>query len=420
MQLRVVFVTVLYMLFTLSFGITLHVPGDYPSIQGALMHAADYDTVLVAPGTYYEHVSWPDKHGLKLLSEYGPDTTIIDAAGALRCITIDFSVDSTTVISGFTICNGNMADGSGISCVEASPRITNNIICDNLVGSGIWIDSGDPIIEDNTIRYNAGSDGGGIFCRMFSRPKIARNIIENNAATSQYGSGGGICAIDAEITIEHNVIRYNTAYAGGGIYTFKTYSVIRYNTITANGAQYGAGIRFYQSDATANHNDIFDNGCGMSSGFMTGQINAENNWWGDATGPYHASNPAGLGDTVSDFVDFTPWMTNPHGIEEHSPVKTNCIALEVHPNPFTQFTNIRCQITDDRFKIHDGKMNLSICDASGRLVKKFFLPSTYYALPTAITWDGRDDQGYQLGSGVYFVEFSYSEEDITEKIVLIE
>jgi len=32
------------------------------------------------------------------------------------------------------------------------------------------------------------------------------------------------------------------------------------------------------------------------------------NWWGDETGPTHASNPLGQGETVSDFVAFAPWL----------------------------------------------------------------------------------------------------------------
>ena len=36
---------------------------------------------------------------------------------------------------------------------------------------------------------------------------------------------------------------------------------------------------------------------------------AENNWWGDASGPYNAKyNPNGLGDPVNDYLDFTPWL----------------------------------------------------------------------------------------------------------------
>ena len=38
-------------------------------------------------------------------------------------------------------------------------------------------------------------------------------------------------------------------------------------------------------------------------------VDAENNFWGDAAGPRHATNPDGRGDFVSDWVDFDPWLT---------------------------------------------------------------------------------------------------------------
>jgi len=37
-------------------------------------------------------------------------------------------------------------------------------------------------------------------------------------------------------------------------------------------------------------------------------LTARFNWWGDETGPTHASNPGGQGEAVSDFVLFTPWL----------------------------------------------------------------------------------------------------------------
>lgn len=37
-------------------------------------------------------------------------------------------------------------------------------------------------------------------------------------------------------------------------------------------------------------------------------FDASNNWWGDATGPQHTTNPGGGGDPVSDNVDFIPWL----------------------------------------------------------------------------------------------------------------
>ena len=43
-------------------------------------------------------------------------------------------------------------------------------------------------------------------------------------------------------------------------------------------------------------------------------VNALYNWWGDPSGPYHASlNPGGLGDDVSNYVDFIPWRNTEIG-----------------------------------------------------------------------------------------------------------
>jgi hypothetical protein len=65
-----------------------------------------------------------------------------------------------------------------------------------------------------------------------------------------------------------------------------------------------------------NCNNIHDNDLsGTNQGFevvgdahMT-MVDAESNWWGHPSGPYHPTfNPSGLGDRVSDNVDFDPWL----------------------------------------------------------------------------------------------------------------
>jgi hypothetical protein len=91
-------------------GRTITVPEDYDTISAALLYALPYDTILVAPGTYPENIEWPYlKPGLKLLSQSGPDSTVIDGGGDDTVIGVYASVDTTTVISGFTIQNGYAA-----------------------------------------------------------------------------------------------------------------------------------------------------------------------------------------------------------------------------------------------------------------------------------------------------------------------
>lgn len=84
----------------------IHVPGDVATIENALLTAAPYDTVLVAPGTYFVELEWPATAGIKLHSESGAHTTFLDGRDNTLVVSIASGVDTTTVIRGFTIQNG--------------------------------------------------------------------------------------------------------------------------------------------------------------------------------------------------------------------------------------------------------------------------------------------------------------------------
>ncbi len=87
------------------------------------------------------------------------------------------------------------------------------------------------------------------------------------------------------------------------------------NSVLTNNTT-GIAVGYDASDASivvANNNKIYGNTEGLSS---TGpQVNAENNWWGDASGPLNTPfNTCGLGNEVSANVDFNPWWTTPTGV----------------------------------------------------------------------------------------------------------
>lgn len=61
-------------------------------------------------------------------------------------------------------------------------------------------------------------------------------------------------------------------------------------------------------------NEIYNNSTfGVDwGGFSADAINAYNNYWGDPSGPYHATlNPDGLGNPVDDNINFDPFLTTP-------------------------------------------------------------------------------------------------------------
>lgn len=87
---------------------THRVPGELPTIQFALDTAAHDDTILVAPGTYHVNLLWPATMGIRLLSEAGADSTILDGSQEGCVCGIYVPVDTTTVLRGFTFTHGKV------------------------------------------------------------------------------------------------------------------------------------------------------------------------------------------------------------------------------------------------------------------------------------------------------------------------
>jgi len=279
------------MLFPLTANATIiNVPGDYPTIQGAINHAADGDTVLVQPGTYHENVNF-NGHNVVLASLFltTRDTTyisstIIDGDSPGPLITFSSGEDSTAQVVGFAIQDGR---GVGILCDDSSPTIAHNIIAANSgrYGGGIYCWFSEAMISSNSIRGNSASrGGGGIYCYWFSSPKIADNTISSNSADSIGGGifcrrfcmpeisnniitdnwaglwGGGVACDSTSSNISGNTISDNSAFRGGGIYCDYSGPMITNNTIDSNSVnQYGAGIECIFSDAVISGNMIRHN-----------------------------------------------------------------------------------------------------------------------------------------------------------------
>jgi hypothetical protein len=83
------------------------------------------------------------------------------------------------------------------------------------------------------------------------------------------------------------------------------------------------------------------------------------------------------------------------------------------PNPF----NPRTVIT---YVLPEGApTELSIYDASGKLVRVFVSEHDESAGVRHVPWDGRDDEGRKLASGVYFCRLEVGGEVLTKRMVLL-
>ncbi len=256
---------------------------DYDTIQEAIDAAVDGDTIIVCPGTYYEHIEFDGKNiTVQSSNPSSPSivaATVIDGGGSdsvVRFVNFD-----TSTLVGFTIQNGNAEFGGGIYVYfESSPTITGNTITNNegYYAGGIDIQYSSPTITGNTITNNEGFTAGGIRIYYSNSPTITGNTITNNDA--QYG--GGISIFYSCATVIGNTIISNTATSrAGGIYItgFASCSpTIENNTITGNtAAVYGGGICLSGGLDTTNPIIIGNTITGNIAGYRGGGIFANLN-----------------------------------------------------------------------------------------------------------------------------------------------
>jgi parallel beta-helix repeat protein len=211
-----------------TYGATIRVPEDQPTIQSGIDVASDGDTVIVSDGTY---TSTGNKDletkgkAITVRSQNGPELCIIDCQGDGRGFFInnETGVEKETVISGFTITNSSE---EGISSGYGLLTVANCIITNC---SKVGINAGSPsttTMITNCVITNNGN--GGIFCRV----TIIRDcIISNN--TSYFG--GGITLFSSGSKVINCVISGNQSLNdGGGIVSYGGNETITNCTITGN------------------------------------------------------------------------------------------------------------------------------------------------------------------------------------------
>lgn len=88
--------------------------------------------------------------------------------------------------------------------------------------------------------------------------------------------------------------------------------------------------------------------------------------------------------------------------------------LEVFPNPFCRIVNITYWIEQNAENV-----DLKIYDVTGRLVKSFALPASESTLPTSVVWNGRNEKGGRMASGIYFIMLRAGDSRATRRVTLL-
>lgn len=408
--------------------VTIKVPADYPTIQQGVTAAVSGDTVLVAPGVYNENIVFvASNNGMKLISEAGPESTEIHSpsGGAVLQASRETGLDTSTLVEGFKVTGGTGGydgEGGGVRLWGDNMTFRGNIFTNNTAneGAGLYLEKSDAVVDGNLIYGNTSSgadgNGGGIFCFADYGgpyyPVIKNNIIRNNHAAAQntmVSGGGAITIVKVNAIIENNLIYDNTADDGvGGISLFgQAYEtpVIRYNTIRDNDS-IGINIRS-KVNVKINYNNITGHKkYGVAYLFFVKMtIDAENNWWGSSSGPYHPTlNAGGTGNAATDSIDFTPWLSDTVAIEENAKIKNQNVKIKVSPNPFIYSTVVSFESQQNTGQ----DFNLAVYDVSGKIINSINSKN----LANSIILDGEN-----LKSGIYFVKARIGTHTLSEKII---
>lgn len=425
----------------------INIPADYSTIQQGLDAVASFDTVMVEAGTYYENITWPDTDGIKLIGS-GLDNCILDGSSISSVIRFEsqaMSFDESTLIAGFTIQNGyahgvqQYRHGGGLFLMNASISLRDLVINNNsaIYGGGLMCFNYSHANLENVVITNniAEENGGGLRCKYTSHVVLTNSVISNNEST--FGYGGGIAVGDvSEPYISYTLISDNTAVYGGGVYFEKGDCDLINCTIVNNSADIeGGGVHCYAPSNIIKNSILWDNSpdqlfynsevtyTDIQEGWNgTGNIDLNPLFMDASNGNYHltanspcidSGNPVSSYDpdnTIADMGCF--YFDQLVGINNNQ-CSIIDFQLSNYPNPFNPTTLILFSIPED------SNINLSVYNMRGQKINTL-TNDDYTKGSHSVTWNGEDESGKQVGSGIYFYKLNVNgKTELVKKCMLL-
>jgi parallel beta-helix repeat protein len=282
-----------------------------------------------------------------------------------------------------------------------SPTIRGNTILGsgNHMSGGIAIwNASNAVIEDNVIS----GCGYGILCfQTGANPTIRDNVISDNTIhpdTVNWGFGVACNGSNAPILTGNRITGH------------------WYGVAAINGGQPNLGDLVNDFPGDDGGNILVDNGLG---GVVYGFYNntplpqmAQGNWWGGADAQtvedaiYHQVDDPGLG-----LVDYDFWLTSVGADDVLPPAAGVLTAVSAHPNPFNPLVTVSFTLNQS------SHVSVVVVDLKGRMLRELH-GGRLAAGSRSVVWDGTDQAGRSLPSGVYFYRVVAGAEARAGKLVL--
>ena len=268
------------------------------------------------------------------------------------------NIHHNTVIGRGPLPDGDEVQNGILIIDNATATVNNNTVSNNAYTPATWVATGVTFCnaggsaQSNTLTNNQTGIAGQVLSGFGGPPYTwSVSMVGNtvNASGLSVPSTGGLNAATyisgatLDVTMEGNQL---TGGPGDGIYigdiptnepAGSVVATIRNNTISnwqhgihlvssvgdgstitnniiTNNVSTGSGIHIdavvNAANVKVNYNNILGNQTYGVNNLGTGTLDASKNWWGDISGPKQATtNPGGKGNSVSNNVNYEPWLT---------------------------------------------------------------------------------------------------------------
>lgn len=311
-----------------AFNVRSYNDGSYPEtrrispkVQENVTIGQNGDVVLVSDGTYVENVVVTKN--ISLLSVNGATSSIIDGVnagseqGAIELVAGRDGVRIGSIGHGFTVKGIDGPAGSEKAAIYLQGAQSNITIEDNIIEArgdaalqGEWDAANDHItINKNVITGQTFNGAVPATGDQFTVPNVARQAVAFGGGTSTANTGNFV--------FTNNIISAITGITavGNGLVTLDLVGVNDISGNTFSGqpgpTAWRPALRVRGSGTYTIKRNSFTGNFNLALERQGTTVNASENWWGDASGPYNApQNICGLGKAVTANVTFRPWYTN--------------------------------------------------------------------------------------------------------------
>jgi hypothetical protein len=286
------------------------------------------------------------------------------SGGGIVCIDNSNPVLQNVELSSNSV-SGINGKGGGLYCDESNPILTNVIIIDNSAygdggkGGGLYCEGSNPSLVNVTFTENFGEhDAGAIRCNAFSYPTLINCILWNDLPEEIYTQSGSVTATFSNIqggwTGEGN-IGEDPLFIGSGDFPF---SLLVGSPCIDAGIPDTTGLNLPEFDLAENPR-IFGGRIDMGAYENQNVVSTENYL---------------IPDTISLYQN--------------------------HPNPFNPTTTISFSVTQT-----SSFVNIEIYNVKGQKVKQL-VNDQLSAGQNSVIWNGNDESGKPVGSGVYLYKLN--------------